>query len=165
MIESPINFCPRCGSTLSSQLHSGKSRPTCPNCDWVYFPDPKVAVAILIRKEDRILLVQRRYDPKKGHWTLPSGFVDAGEDPVEAAKRECLEETGLQIHNIKLLDVIFSQEHPRGASILIVYRAEIQSGRLIAGDDANQAGFFDLHDLPPLAFTSTQQIVDRYFNN
>jgi 8-oxo-dGTP diphosphatase len=165
MIENPINFCPRCGSTLSSQLHSGKLRPTCPNCDWVYFPDPKVAVAILIRKEDRILLVQRTYDPKKGHWTLPSGFVDAGEDPVEAAKRECLEETCLQIHNIKLLDVIFSQEHPRGASILIVYRAEIQSGRLIAGDDAKQVGFFDLHDLPPLAFASTQQIIDRYYNN
>jgi 8-oxo-dGTP diphosphatase len=163
MIEGPVRFCPRCGSILTSHLHSGKVRPICPNCNWVYFPDPKVAVAILIRKEDQILLVQRTYDPQKGHWTLPSGFVDAGEDPLEAAKRECREETGLQIHNIRLLDVIFNQEHPRGASILIVYRAEIQSGQLIAGDDANQVSFFHLHSLPPLAFATTHQIIDLYF--
>jgi 8-oxo-dGTP diphosphatase len=163
MIEGPIKYCPRCGTTLTTQLHTGKFRPICPNCGWVYFPDPKVAVAILIKKEDRVLLVQRTYAPQKGYWTLPSGFVDAGEDPVEAAKRECLEETGLQIEDVQLLDVIFSQEHPRGASILIVYRGEIQSGQLVAGDDANKAAYFDIHDLPPLAFDSTHQILENYF--
>ena len=163
MIEGPIEFCPRCGSTLTTQLHTGKLRPTCLNCNWVYFPDPKVAVAILIKNEDQVLLVQRTYDPQKGYWTLPSGFVDAGEDPMKAAKRECLEETGLNIVNIQLLDVLYSQEHPRGASILIVYRADIQSGQLVAGDDAKRAAYFDLNHLPPLAFASTHDILDHYF--
>lgn len=163
MIDGPIKFCLRCGSALTLQLHSGKLRPSCPNCDWVYFPDPKVAVAVLIKKEDRILLVQRVYDPQIGHWTLPSGFVDVGEDPAEAAKRECLEETGLIIQDIRLLDVIFGQEHPRGASILILYRAEIHSGELKAGDDAGNAAFFKTSHLPPLAFASTQRILDLYF--
>jgi 8-oxo-dGTP diphosphatase len=165
MIDGPIKFCPRCGTTLNMQLHSGKLRPSCPNCDWVYFPGPKVAVAVLIKKEDMVLLVKRMYDPQVGHWTLPSGFVDAGEDPVEAAKRECLEETGLLVQDIRLLDVIFGQEHPRGASILILYRAEIQSGELKAGDDAIKAVFFKTRNLPPLAFRSTQRILDLYFNN
>lgn len=164
MIDDPIKFCLRCGTALTLQLHSGKLRHSCPNCEWVYFPDPKVAVAILIKKDEQVLLVQRMYDPRRGHWTLPSGFVDAGEDPQEAAKRECLEEIGLLIRDIQLLDVIFGQEHPRGASILIIYRAEIQSGALQAGDDANKAAFFDIRNLPPLAFTSTQRILDLFFN-
>ncbi len=163
MNDGPIKFCPRCGTTLNMQLHTGKLRPSCPNCDWVYFPDPKVAVAVMIKKGDTVLLVQRMYEPQRGHWTLPSGFVDAGEDPIVAAKRECLEETGLVIQNIQLLDVIFGLEHPRGASILILYRGEIQSGELTAGDDANKAAFFNTLNLPPLAFSSTQRILDIYF--
>jgi 8-oxo-dGTP diphosphatase len=129
----------------------------------VYFPDPKVAVAVLIKKGDTVLLVQRMYEPQRGHWTLPSGFVDAGEDPIVAAKRECLEETGLVIQNIQLLDVIFGLEHPCGASILILYRGEIQSGELTAGDDANKAAFFSTLNLPLLAFSSTQRILYLYF--
>lgn len=163
MIEAPIQFCPRCGSKLIVQLHSGKQRPSCPKCGWVYFPDPKVAVAVLLKNNGQVLLVQRMFDPQKGYWTMPSGFVDAGEDPKEAARRECLEETGLLIENIKLLDVIFSQEYPRGASILIVYRADIQSGELKSGDDARQAAYFNIKELPPLAFASTHAILDHYF--
>jgi ADP-ribose pyrophosphatase YjhB (NUDIX family) len=163
MIEGPIKFCPRCGTFLTEEQHSGKLRPTCPSCDWVYFPDPKVAVAVLLKRGDQVLLVQRMFDPQKGYWTLPSGFVDAGEDPKAAAERECLEETGLVIRVLHLLDVIYSQEHARGASILILYQAEVQSGELIPGDDANQAAYFHIRNLPPLAFASTQQILGLYF--
>jgi 8-oxo-dGTP diphosphatase len=162
MIEGPIRFCPRCGSTLVSQEHSGKLRPTCPQCSWVYFPDPKVAVAVLVKNDSQVLLVQRKFDPHKGYWTMPSGFVDAGEDPLEAARRECLEETGLMLENIHLLDVLFSQEHPRGASILIIYQADIQTGELRSGDDASQVAFFNPNNLPPLAFTSTNMLLKRF---
>jgi len=163
MIEGTIQYCPLCGTGLIERSHTGRMRPACPNCHWVYFPDPKVAVSVLIKNKDQVLLVQRRYDPQKGHWTLPSGFVDAGEDPKLAAERECQEETGLTIINLKLLDVLFSQEHPRGASILIVYSANIQGGELRSGDDANQAAFFRINNLPPLAFESTKQILNSFF--
>ena len=162
MIEGPIQFCPRCGSNLVVLMHSGRLRPSCPNCNWVYFPDPKVAVIVLIEQKGQVLLVQRKYDPQKGFWTLPSGYIDAGEDPIQAAKRECQEETGLTTKDIRLLDVLFSQEHPRGASILIIYRATIDMGDLRSGDDANQAMFFNLESLPPLAFASTHHILDKY---
>ena len=156
-------FCPRCGSNLIEELHSGRMRPTCPSCEWVYFPDPKVAAAVIISDKDSILLVQRMYDPQKGKWTLPSGFIDAGEDPKHAAVRECLEETGLHIVDVQLVDVMFSQEHPRGASILIVYRAKVESGTLKSGDDALQAAFFNIRQLPPLAFTSTYRIIESFY--
>ncbi len=118
---------------------------------------------VLVRKDKRVLLVQRRFEPQKGHWTLPSGFIDAGEDPKLAARRECLEETGLTLDSLHLLDVIYSQESPRGASILLLYEAGAISGELIAADDASQAYFFNLDDLPPLAFESTHMILEQYF--
>lgn len=136
-------------------------RPVCPACGWIYFADPKVAAAVLVIQDNKILLVRRANDPLRGLWTLPAGFVDAGEDPAEAAARECLEETGLQVKITGLIDVIYGLEHPRGAHIVIVYRAEVQMGRLSADDDVDDAGFFELTRLPALAFRSTRTILNK----
>lgn len=137
----------------------GALRPVCPNCNWVYFPDPKVASAVLVERDGRVLLGRRAGDPQRGLWTLPAGFVDAGEDPAAAARRECLEETGLEVRITGLVDVLSGQEHPRGAHIFIVYRAEITGGALRAADDIDDVGFFNLDNLPPLAFATTKRIL------
>lgn len=162
MIADQVNFCPRCGTALVIEERIGRMRPTCPACNWIYFPDPKVAVAVVVCEEDKVLLVRRTNDPKRGLWTLPAGFVDAGEDPARAAERECLEETGLTVSTTRLLDVIAGQAHARGADILVVYLAEKKDGVLHASDDADQAGFFDPAELPPLAFASTQTILEAW---
>lgn len=154
-----VNYCLRCGTRLELANRFGALRPVCPACGWVYFADPKVAVAVLVEDDHRVLLVQRSGEPQRGLWTLPAGFVDAGEDPLEAARRECREETGLEVNVIELVDVISGQEHPRGAHIFIVYRAEITGGELQAADDADGAGFFSIDALPPLAFSSTRKIL------
>jgi ADP-ribose pyrophosphatase YjhB (NUDIX family) len=116
-------------------------------------------VAAIIERDHQVLLARRANDPQRGLWTLPAGFVDAGEDPQDTIVRECREEAGLEVRVTGLVDVIAGQEHPRGAHILIVYRVEILSGELRAGDDVDQLGFFDLQDLPPLAFKSTIRIL------
>lgn len=162
MIADQVNYCPRCGTALETQEHFGRLRPTCPACEWVYFPDPKVAVAVLVCDQEKVLLVRRTNEPMRGYWTLPAGFVDAGEDPARAAERECLEETGLSVTTTRLLNVIAGQVHARGAHILIVYQAEKRSGMLKAGDDADQARFFFMENLPPLAFSSTQAILNTW---
>jgi ADP-ribose pyrophosphatase YjhB (NUDIX family) len=159
MIADEINFCPRCGTAVAQAERNGRLRPVCPACDWIYFADPKVAVAVLIQKDESVLLARRANTPRRGLWTLPAGFVDAGEDPVEAAERECLEETGLQVQVTGLVDVISGQEHPRGAHIVIVYRAEIVGGRLEPADDVDRVDFFPLDELPPLAFKTTRKIL------
>jgi ADP-ribose pyrophosphatase YjhB (NUDIX family) len=162
MLVEDVNYCPRCGICLSSIERAGKIRPVCPSCDWVFFPDPKVAAAVLIEKQGQVLLVRRVNSPRKGLWTLPVGFVDAGEAPAQAAERECLEETGLLIQTVHLLDVIHRKEHDRGAHILILYQGEIVGGELQAGDDVDKACFFSKESLPPLAFSTTQIIIDRF---
>jgi 8-oxo-dGTP diphosphatase len=159
MLADQINFCPRCGSSLTQKTSFGHLRPSCPQCNWIYFADPKVAAVILIEQDGKVLLVRRVNEPRRGCWTFPGGFVDAGEDPARAAERECLEETGLKVRVTGLIDVISGQEHKRGAHIIIVYRGQMIQGEPIAQDDVDQVAFFPRDQLPPLAFTTTEHIL------
>ena len=158
--EDKIKFCPRCGAAVAYENRFGKLRPVCPQCGWIYFSDPKVAAAVLVEQDGRVLLVRRANDPFRGLWTLPAGFVDAGEDPAEAAARECLEETGLLVRVKRVVDVIAGREHPRGADFIIIYAAEILSGELIPADDADAADWFARDQLPPLAFRATHHVLE-----
>ncbi len=158
-ITDEIKYCVRCGSPVIQAERFGRVRPVCPNCGWIYFADPKVAVAALIEQEGQVLLVQRINDPQRGLWTMPSGFLDAGEDPQQAAMRECQEETGLDVRITELAGLYAGQEFPGGSHLLIVYRAQVVSGQLQAGDDAGDARFFSLNSLPELAFSTTRKIL------
>lgn len=104
--------------------------------------------------------MRRSNEPQRGLWTLPAGFVDAGEDPVIAAQRECLEETGLQVKITGLLDVISGLEHPRGAHILIAYRGEVIGGSLRPADDVDKVAYFPRENLPELAFKTTRKLLN-----
>jgi 8-oxo-dGTP diphosphatase len=137
----PINFCQVCGAQLEQREAFGRIRPYCPSCGWVYFKDPKVAAAVLVEQDGRVLLVRRINVPQKGKWTLPAGFVDADEDPEQAAVRECLEETGLRVR--------------------ILYRGVVVGGSMSPKDDADAVGFFGPDELPPLAFEATRKAM-RY---
>lgn len=154
-------YCLRCGTMLLEAERFGRLRPVCPACGWIFFSDPKVAVGVLVEKDGWVLLARRANDPQRGLWTLPAGFLDAGEHPARAAERECLEETGLEVRVTQLLDVISGQEHPRGAHIAIFYRAELLGGILQPADDVDQAAFFPYDGLPELAFKTTRVILDR----
>jgi 8-oxo-dGTP diphosphatase len=134
----------------------GAERPECPACGWIYFEDPKVAAAVLVEQDGRVLLTRRVNEPHQGEWSLPAGFVNAHEDPERAAERECLEETGLIVRVTGLIQLIAGQEHERGADMLLLYRAEVTGGKLQAGDDADEVGFFERDSLPPLAFRATR---------
>jgi ADP-ribose pyrophosphatase YjhB (NUDIX family) len=157
--HSELNFCPHCGDPLEDRRAFGRWRRACPSCDRVIFREHKVAAGVLVEDEGSVLLVRRRFEPQKGVWTLPAGFVDYGEDPAEAGVRECREETGLEVEITGLLDVISGREHLRGADIVIVYLARRIAGSPRPSDDADQAAFFAPDALPPLAFRATEQAV------
>lgn len=124
----------------------------------MHFRDPKVGVGVVVRDDQgRLLLVLRGVDPARGLWALPAGFVDADEDPRDAAARECREETGLEVTVGRILDVYPSREG--SASFFLVFAASVTGGVLRAGDDADDVGFFADDDLPTLAFASTRAAV------
>lgn len=139
----------------------GEDRPTCPNCGWVHYEDPKVAAGVVALSDNRILLVRRVMDPYAGQWSIPAGFVNAYEDPAQAAIRECREETGLLVELDGLFDMLTGREHSRGADILLVYHARVVGGLLQAADDADGADWFPLDKLPELAFASTKKVIAK----
>jgi ADP-ribose pyrophosphatase YjhB (NUDIX family) len=157
-----IVCCPACGAKVVERLADGRMRPVCPECGRVHFADPKVAAAVLIEYQGRLLLVRRTNEPERGRWTLPAGYVDAGEDPRQAAARECLEETGLAVDVGVVQDVLFETGPGKVPTIVIVFRGTIQGGRLIPGDDASEAAFFDPAQLPELGFESTRRAISDW---
>jgi 8-oxo-dGTP diphosphatase len=163
LARSPeLNYCPRCGHVLEDREAFGRVRRFCPDCDRPVFRDHKVAAGVIVEREGRILLVRRRMEPGQGMWTFPAGFVDYDEDPAEAAKRECREETGLEVKITGLLDIVAGREHEHGADLVIVYCASPTGGELQADDDVDRAAFFALDQLPPLAFLATRLALDRW---
>lgn len=155
-------FCPMCGSALELRDRFGHQRPVCTACGHVVFFDPKVAVAVLVIQDDRVLLVRRANDPLKGYWALPAGFIEWNEDPREAARRECLEETGLAVEIDRLLDIFHTPNDGGLADLVIAYSARTVGGILVAADDADAVGWFSRTDLPPAAFLPSQRLLARW---
>jgi ADP-ribose pyrophosphatase YjhB (NUDIX family) len=151
-----IRFCPHCGSPIDWRDDTGARRPHCPQCHLTYFQDPKLAVAILIEHDGGLLLQRRAIDPGKGKWTFPSGYVDRGECVEDAAIRETLEETGLEVRLHGLLGLYSDTGNP---VVLAVYAADVVGGRVVASDESDDIASFPVDDLPELAFPHDPEIV------
>lgn len=101
---------------------------------------------------DKIVLIKRLNPPYQGTWALPGGFVDIGETVEEAAIREALEETGLDVELKEMVGVFSDPERdPRGHTVTICFTS-LGHGTLTASSDAQDAELFDPDDLPELAF-------------
>lgn len=133
----------------------------CPHCGkgTKSYRNPVPTVDIIIRIEDRIVLIER-HNPPYG-WALPGGFVDYGEALETAALREALEETGLKVNNLRQFRAYSDPDRdPRQHNISIVFSADA-TGEPLAGDDAKDAQLFPLDDLPtPLCFDHAQILQD-----
>lgn len=144
-------YCPQCATRLEQRHFDGRQRPSCPTCSFIAFADPKVAATVIVERDGAVLFVRRNIDPGRGLWCFPGGFVDFGENPRAAAARECVEEAGLHVEDLRLLDVAFN-----GKVIVISYATRTFSpADPVPADDADAAEWFRPADFPPLAFEST----------
>ena len=103
----------------------------------------------------QLLLIQRDRPPFEGCWALPGGFIDMDETLEQAVARELQEETGLTGVILDQLKAFSSPERdPRHRTISIVFMGftSIENSLLVAGDDARNARWFPVEDLPSLAF-------------
>lgn len=114
---------------------------------------PRLTSDGVVIKDKKILLIKRKNNPYKDKWALPGGFVEYGEKVEESVVREVLEETGLKTKITNLVGVYSDPNRdPRGHTVTVVYLLELLEGSLKGGDDANDAKFFDINDLPELSF-------------
>ncbi len=134
----------------------------CPHCkkDIEGYRNPIPTVDIIIEIQDKIVLIERK-NPPHG-WALPGGFVDYGESYENAAIREALEETGLEIENLRQFHTYSNPDRDsrfHTASTVFIGQGK---GTLQAGDDAAVAKMFDQDTLPPLAFDHLRILTDYY---
>jgi len=125
------------------------------------FKKPSITTDGIVIKNRDILLVKRKNPPFKDLWALPGGFVEYKETTENAVIREVFEETGLKTKIIKLAGVYSDPNRdPRGHTITIVYMLEIIGGEMDANDDASEVKYFNLKNLPDLAFDH-KEIIEK----
>lgn len=119
------------------------------------------ADAILI-VVNQVLLVQRRNDPFQGKWALPGGFIQEAEKVLDGAKRELKEETGVENVSLTQFGAYGDPDRdPRGRVVSIVFWSLMEKQPdATAADDAADCKWFDLNQLPDLAFDHAQILAD-----
>ncbi len=167
MSDGDYRFCPYCATALQVREIYQQRRPVCPQCEFVHFLDPKVAVVGLVIHHGRVLLIQRAINPEKGRWALPGGYMDAGEMPQAALQRELMEEVNLAVSVTELIELFpMITNRAKSPGIVLAYRAMVANPdetELCCADDAADAGWFLPAEIPTdLAFESTQALLDKW---
>lgn len=121
---------------------------------------PRLTVDMIVRKGDEILLIERLNEPHG--WAIPGGFVDYGETVEHAAVRELSEETGIEADEIHMLGVYSDpQRDKRGHNVSVVYYTDTDQDAK-AADDAKNAVFFKVNDLPDNIVFDHKKIINEY---
>lgn len=153
-------YCQRCGNSTEPREIDGPMRPVCVSCGAVTWIDPKLAVAVVIQRDGRVLLGRRGAGVREpGKWSLPAGFVERGEVVEHAAIREIAEEIGLEITVGPVLGVWSEAGEP---VVLVVYPALTALGEPEPADDVAEIGWFAPDEMPELAFAHDSEILSAW---
>lgn len=120
----------------------------------------KVGVGVLVWKGDRVALVKRSGSYGSGTWSPPGGHVEFGESVLETARRETMEEIGIEIENLEVLG--FTEDVAEVNHYITVWvRSDWASGELKTSDmEFTVSGFFKMDDLPEPLFISFRNLID-----
>jgi mutator protein MutT len=157
-MEHPLSlfkYCPKCGSNRF-EIKNNKAKQ-CADCGFVYYFNPSSAtVALILNRENELLVCRRAKDPQKGKLDLPGGFIDCNETGEEGVAREVKEETGLKVMNASYLFSLPNIYPYSGFTVQTLdmfYRCEVENTNLISAmDDVSACFFVPLQDVHPEQF-------------
>jgi 8-oxo-dGTP diphosphatase len=143
-------FCPVCGAEI--RVEDGR-RAECPECGFRAWASSKpTACAIVSDDQGRVLLARRAGEPFRGYWDLPGGFLDEGEHPLDALRRELREETGLDVEPLEFLGIWMDRyggDEDAHATLNLYWTAQVLAGEAEASDDVSELAWFRRDELPP----------------
>ncbi|HSA30751.1 MAG TPA: NAD(+) diphosphatase [Candidatus Omnitrophota bacterium] len=139
-----FRFCGRCGGETAA-LNTEHAR-VCEPCGLISYPRISPAVIVAVLKGDQILLARSSKYSDPQMYSVLAGFLEPGESLEECARREILEEAGIEVGNIQYFK---SQSWPFPDCLMIGFTAEYQSGDLqVDGEEIVEAGWFKADALP-----------------
>ncbi len=158
-----LRFCSRCGGRLVFGPVEGedRSRLACERCGFVCYVNPRLVVTTLpITERGEVMLIKRGIAPGYGRWAQPGGFLEIDETVEEAATRETLEETGLEV---ELGEILGLYSRLVAEVVTIAFEARIVGGTAIATPESLETRPFAPADIPwnEIAFeTSVRALRD-----
>ncbi len=130
---------------------------------------PYVGVGVIVFREQEVLLIKRNKEPNKGQWSIPGGKQIIGETVADAAKRELLEETGVKVDKLLLVDVVDAIIPDVEGKIkyhytLVDYMGQWLSGEPCPGDDAQEVMWVCLNEIDSFSLLDkTINIIQKAF--
>jgi 8-oxo-dGTP diphosphatase len=142
-------FCPVCRAEIRVE---GGTRAECPECGLRAWASSKPTACAVVVHDGRVLLARRAGEPFRGYWDLPGGFLDEGEHPLDALRRELREETSLEIEPQDFLGSWmdrYGEAQDAHATLNLYWTARVLAGEAQAADDVSELGWFRPEELPP----------------
>jgi ADP-ribose pyrophosphatase YjhB (NUDIX family) len=123
-----VRYCSRCGTELAfgPVADEERERLACPNCGFVFYVNPRLVVTTLpVTDRGEVMLIKRGIEPGLGMWAQPGGFLEIDETVRDAAIRETLEETGLDVEPGHIVGLYSRVE---AAVVVVAFEARIVGG-------------------------------------
>lgn len=135
-----MKYCTKCGRNLSYQMIEQKQIPYCEACNQLYFPRYNVAVSMIVRYEDEVLLIHQYGKP---YPILVAGYVNVNETLEEACQRELKEETNLEAISIRYLR---SSYYEPSETLMVNFEVMIKNKNVILNEEVDDAFFYPIKE-------------------
>jgi ADP-ribose pyrophosphatase YjhB (NUDIX family) len=132
------------------------------------YPDkPVVGIGAVIIKEGKIALIKRGNEPSRGKWTIPGGLVELGESLEQAVVRETKEETGLDVDNPRLIDVVSNVDLDDKGKVkyhyvIVDYLVHVKAGKAEALSDAVELHWVPFDEVETYDLTASFRLFFRH---
>lgn len=161
-------YCPNCSKKISKK---SPNLYVCSHCNYHLYENPRPTNGLLVENENgEILLVKRKYKPKKGFWDVPGGFVDIGETLEESMLREIKEELGVKVKNLRYLISTpdrYLYKEVNYHTICFFFTGKVNTNDLKVKSDITEIKFFSKNNMPydRMAFSGMKKAIKYYLSS